>query len=115
MFDKTVVSLEKVLKFFYSFHDPTELDRQGNDAGSQYASAIFYYTQDQKDIATAVTAKVQEKIDSGFIKQYKRGSVVTKVWAATAYYAAEKEHQRYLEAQPGGYCNHRIMFDWKEL
>jgi len=81
---------EKLVQFFYEMHDPTTKDRQGNDRGTQYRSAIFYYTPEQLRIAEEVTERVKGKLPSGW-------SVKTTFEPARDYYEAEEYHQRYLE------------------
>ena len=112
-FDPKVVSFEQVCKFFFTFHDPTTLDRQGNDAGFQYASAVFYHNEEQKTIAEKLIAELQGKLDGGEIKTLQNKKVETRVLPATKFYTGEDYHQTYLEEGRGFYCNHRIYFDWK--
>eukprot|EP00128_Syssomonas_multiformis_P001742 Colp12_sorted_trinity150504_noHs@20750 len=96
------VKFEDLVTFFYRMHDPTTLNRQGNDVGTQYRSAIFYYTPEQKSVAEAVTAKLQkEKFSS---------PITTEIAAAQTFYRGEDYHQLYLEKNPGGYCNHRLRW-----
>lgn len=114
-FDPAVVAYEDLLKFFFSFHDPTTLNRQGNDAGTQYASAIFVHTPEQREIAQKVKAEVQSLLDKGGKLPYEGGKVATSIAEATTFYPAHEEHQNYLLKNPGGYCNHRIRFNWADL
>lgn len=99
VFDPSVISYEQLLTRFYKIHDPTTKDRQGNDHGSQYRSAIFPTTDGQKKVALAVTERVQK---SG---QWKAPLTTTieepKIWVK-----AEDYHQDYLIKNPGGYDNH---------
>ncbi|KAF9971113.1 Peptide-methionine (S)-S-oxide reductase [Actinomortierella ambigua] len=85
-----------LVEFFYRMHDPTTVNRQGPDVGTQYRSAIFYHTPEQKEIAERVTAEVQEK-------HYKGQKIVTEIKPATAWFDAEEYHQKYLEKNPSGY------------
>ena len=109
---------EELCKYFFSFHDPTTLNRQGNDVGTQYASIIFYYNEKQKEIAEKVVKDVQSALDAGKITNYQSPKVATAIVPAQKFYAAEAEHQEYLEKQPWGYCNHAYRFDprkWAEI
>ena len=100
VYDPKVVSLETILeKHFFLMHDPTTLNRQGNDTGTQYRSAIFYLTPEQKTVAEAVKARVSA---SG---KWKR-PVVTEITAAGRWWRAEEYHQAYLIKNPGGYTCH---------
>lgn len=99
VFDPAKTSYEKILNYFFRIHDPTTLNRQGNDIGSQYRSAIFYLSDNQRKIAEKVRAKVDA---TGFWK----GKVVTEIVPAGDFYRAEDFHQKYLEKNPGGYTCH---------
>ena len=115
---RTPELFEALIQFFFSFHDPTTLNRQGNDAGTQYASVIFVSDETQKTIANNVKADLQKAVDSGKIKSgtYQSTQVTTGVVDYTLFYLAEEEHQEYLLKNPNGYCNHRFRFrDWPEL
>ncbi len=98
-FDPTKVSFEEILRFFFRLHDPTTLDRQGNDRGNEYRSAIFYHSEEQREIAERVRAEVEA---SGAWTR----SVVTAIVPAGPFYDAEEEHQDYLKKHPGGYTCH---------
>jgi peptide methionine sulfoxide reductase msrA/msrB len=100
-FDPTKVSYEAILRFFFRMHDPTTLDRQGNDVGSQYRSAIFYHNKEQKRIAEKVKADVDK---SGTWKK----PIVTEIVPARPFYPAEEYHQDYLEKHPDGYTCHWV-------
>lgn len=100
-FDSALVSYETLVEFFYKIHDPTTLNRQGNDLGSQYRSAIFYLDDQQKQIAEMVTKRVEE---SGFWNK----PIVTEITKAGPFYNAEPEHQDYLQRYPDGYTCHYI-------
>ena len=80
--------------------------------GTQYASVIFAHTAVQRATAEARLAKLQALLDSGVVKGLAGGRVATQVRDATTFYAAGEEHQRYLELNPRGYCNHMRRFDW---
>ena len=104
------VSYEKLLDLFFKIHDPTTLNAQGNDKGTQYRSAIFYHGEKQKKTAEAFLAKVEA---SGAWEK----KIVTEISAAGPFYEAEEEHQKYLLRKPNGYDNHylrKISFDKKK-
>lgn len=99
LFDTTVVSLEEILKVFFKIHDPTTLNRQGNDVGTQYRSAIFYHTDEQK--------KAAEEIIEGLNKSGAFNSpIVTEVTPFTVFYKAEDYHQNYFNQNKNSnpYC-----------
>jgi peptide methionine sulfoxide reductase msrA/msrB len=98
IFDSRVVSYEQLLKHFWELHDPTSLNKQGNDIGSQYRSAIFYTNPEQEAMAKASLEKLAK---SG---RYS-GKIVTEIVPATEFYPAEAYHQDYLKKNPGGYCH----------
>ena len=99
-FDPAVLSYETLLEqWFFKLHDPTTLNRQGNDAGTQYRSAIFPQTPEQKEIAERVKARVDAA------GQWKR-PITTSIELAGTWYSAEKYHQDYLKKNPGGYTCH---------
>ncbi len=98
VFDPKIVSYETILKHFFDLHDPTELNRQGNDVGTQYRSAIFYHSPEQEKIAKAVIKELGKK-------EYKGKKIVTEVVPASTFYSAEEYHQDYLKKNPGGYCH----------
>jgi len=100
VFDPRKLSYEELLeKWFFRMHDPTTLNRQGNDVGTQYRSAIFYEDDDQRATAERVKARVQA---SGKWK----GTITTEIAKASTWYKAEDYHQDYLEKHPGGYTCH---------
>ncbi len=106
VFDPTVISYRDLLEFFFQIHDPTTKDRQGNDIGSSYRSAIFYTDDEQKRVAEDTIADVEA---SGIWP----GKVVTEVTAAGPFWEAEPEHQDYLERYPNGYTCHFPRPNWK--
>ena len=108
-FDGKPETFEKLIKHFFTFHDPTTLNRQGNDAGTQYGSVIFCYDQSQEEIANKVKAELQALIDAGKVRTYQNKQVTTQVVAATKFYAAQDDHQQYLEKNPWGYCNRKFL------
>ncbi len=105
IFDPAKISYRRLLEFFFQIHDPTTRNRQGNDLGLSYRSAIFYTTDEQKAIAEDTIADVNA---SGLWP----GKVVTQVAPAGAFWEAEPEHQDYLERYPDGYTCHFIRPDW---
>ncbi|MDA9426943.1 MULTISPECIES: peptide-methionine (S)-S-oxide reductase MsrA [Bradyrhizobium] len=106
MFDPARTSFRAMLEFFFQIHDPTTLNRQGNDLGTSYRSAIFYTSDEQKRIAEDTIADVEA---SGLWP----GKVVTEVAPAREFWEAEPEHQDYLERYPDGYTCHFIRPGWK--
>uniref|UniRef100_A0A7S0ZL52 peptide-methionine (S)-S-oxide reductase n=1 Tax=Timspurckia oligopyrenoides TaxID=708627 RepID=A0A7S0ZL52_9RHOD len=110
-----VASFDKLCRFFFTFHDPTTPNRQGNDAGTQYASVIFYHDEKQREIAESVKTELQAKLSNGELKGvYAQNSVATEIRPASDFFAAQVDHQQYLEVNPFGYCNHGIRFEWNE-
>jgi peptide-methionine (S)-S-oxide reductase len=105
VFDPNVVSYRDLLEFFFQIHDPTTLNRQGNDIGLSYRSAIFYEDEEQRRIAEETIAEVEA---SGRWP----GKVVTEVSAAGPFWEAEPEHQDYLEKYPNGYTCHFVRPNW---
>jgi peptide-methionine (S)-S-oxide reductase len=105
VYDPSVMSYEKLLRWFFQIHDPTTKDRQGNDRGSQYRSAIWYQDEEQKETAEKVIAAVEA---SGRWP----GSVVTELAPAGQFYEAEDFHQDYLQKYPSGYTCHYVRPDW---
>jgi peptide-methionine (S)-S-oxide reductase len=106
IFDPAKLSYRQILEFFFQIHDPTTRNRQGNDRGASYRSAIFYTSDEQRQVAEATIADVEA---SGLWP----GKVVTEVVAARDFWEAEPEHQDYLERNPGGYTCHFARPDWK--
>ena len=106
VFDPEQVSYRDLLEFFFQIHDPTTRNRQGNDVGASYRSAIFYTTEEQKRIAEDTIADVDA---SGLWP----GKVVTEVTAAGPFWQAEPEHQDYLERYANGYTCHYPRPGWR--
>lgn len=108
---------EELIRFFFQFHDPTTKNRQGNDVGFQYASFIFCGDEQQYQIATKVRNELQNLLSAGAIRgAYAKKQITTLIGPLKPFTAAHEEHQRFLEKQPNGYCNHRIRFkEWPEL
>ena len=105
IFDPEQTSYRALVEFLFQIHDPTTTDRQGNDVGSQYRSAIFYGDAAQEALAREVIAAV------GASGRWP-GEVVTEVVPAQRFYDAEEVHQDYLEKHPTGYTCHYIRPDW---
>jgi len=102
VFDPKVVSYQEILEVFWNTHDPTTLNRQGNDEGTQYRSAVFYYSEEQKQIAEAY----KKQLDSSGVFA---SPIVTEIVPATAFYPAEDYHQDYYNqngSQP--YCQYVV-------
>jgi len=106
VFDPEKISFRRLLEFFFQIHDPTTVDRQGNDRGASYRSAIFYANEAQRQVALDTIADVEA---SGLWP----GKVVTQVAPAGPFWEAEPEHQDYLERIPDGYTCHWVRPDWK--
>jgi len=106
IYDPQKISYRKLLEFFFQIHDPTTLNRQGNDRGTSYRSAIFYTSEAQKEVALDTIADVNA---SGLWP----GKVVTEVEPVSDFWEAEPEHQDYLERLPDGYTCHFVRPDWK--
>ena len=105
-FDPEKVSYRDLLEFFFQIHDPSTKNRQGNDVGTSYRSAIFYQSDEQRRIAEDT---IQDVDASGLWP----GPVVTELAPAGPFWEAEPEHQDYLERIPGGYTCHYVRPDWK--
>ena len=99
VFDPNKLSFEELLRWFFRMHDPTTKDRQGNDRGTSYRSAIFYHTDEERKVAESVKARVDKYGKWG-------GPTVTQIVKAGPFYKAETEHQDYLEKYPEGYTCH---------
>ncbi len=99
VFDPKMASYEELLKLFWESHDPTQGMRQGNDAGTQYRSAIYTYGEKQQAAALA-SKEVFQKL----LKQKGFGAITTEIRPAPEFYYAEDYHQQYLAKNPGGYC-----------
>jgi peptide-methionine (S)-S-oxide reductase len=106
VFDPAKLSYRTLLEFFFQIHDPTTPNRQGNDVGRSYRSAIFYTSEAQKRVAEDTIADVNA---SGLWP----GRVVTELAPAGPFWEAEAEHQDYLERYPAGYTCHFVRPDWK--
>jgi len=106
LFDPATISFRQLLEFFFQIHDPTTVNRQGNDIGLSYRSAIFYTSPEQKAVAEDTIADVDA---SGLWP----GKVVTEVAPVGDFWEAEPEHQDYLERIPNGYTCHFVRPGWK--
>ena len=106
IFDPAKISYRQLLEFFFQIHDPSTRNRQGNDVGRSYRSAIFYTSDEQRRIAEDTIADVNT---SGLWP----GPAVTEVTPASDFWEAEPEHQDYLEKYPEGYTCHFIRPGWK--
>lgn len=106
VFDPSVISYRQILEFFFQIHDPSTANRQGNDVGLSYRSAIFYTSEEQLRVA-------QETIADVDASDLWPGKVVTELAPAGDFWEAEPEHQDYLERIPNGYTCHFIRPDWK--
>lgn len=107
-FDPKTISLEEVLKWFWKSHDPTTLNRQGNDVGTQYRSGIFFYNDEQKAIAEASLKEAQKDFSK---------KIVTEITKAETFYPAEDYHQNYYRdnKSKNGYCQFVIAPKMKKL
>jgi peptide-methionine (S)-S-oxide reductase len=106
IFDPEKLSFRTLLEFFFQIHDPTTLNRQGNDRGTSYRSAIFYTNDEQKKVAEDTIADVD-------VSGLWPGKVVTELVPANEFWQAEPEHQDYLERYSNGYTCHYIGPHWK--
>jgi len=106
VFDPARISYRQILEFFFQIHDPTTKNRQGNDVGMSYRSAIFYLDEQQEQVAEDTVADAEA---SGLWP----GKVVTEIAPAGPFWEAEPEHQDYLERYPNGYTCHFIRPGWK--
>ena len=106
IFDPARVSYRQILELFFQIHDPSTKNRQGNDVGTSYRSAIFYTSDEQRRIAEDTIADVDA---SGLWP----GKVVTEVVPAGEFWEAETEHQDYLQRYPGGYTCHLVRPNWR--
>lgn len=105
-FDSTVLSYRKLLEYFFQIHDPTTKNRQGNDVGTSYRSAIFYLTPEQE----AVAKQLITEMDASGIWP---GKIITEIVPASDFWNAEEDHQNYLQKIPYGYTCHFERPDWK--
>ncbi|WP_454651040.1 peptide-methionine (S)-S-oxide reductase MsrA [Bradyrhizobium liaoningense] len=106
MFDPSTTSFRDLLEFFFQIHDPTTPNRQGNDRGTSYRSAIFYTSEEQRRVAEDTIADVEAS-------RLWPGKVVTELSPAGDFWEAELEHQDYLKRYPNGYTCHFVRPEWK--
>jgi peptide-methionine (S)-S-oxide reductase len=106
VFDPSILSYREIMEFFFQIHDPSTKNRQGNDIGMSYRSAIYYTSDAQKQVAEETIADVNA---SGLWP----GKVATELAPAGDFWEAEPEHQDYLERIPNGYTCHFVRPDWK--
>ena len=99
VFDPTKVTYEELLRTFWEAHDPTQGMRQGNDVGTQYRSAIYTYSPEQRDAVVSTRAAFQERLDAAGY-----GEITTEIADAPEFFYAEDYHQQYLAKNPMGYC-----------
>ena len=105
VFDPALISYRQILEFFFQIHDPSTQNRQGNDVGTSYRSAIYYLSEEQQRVALDTV----EDVDASGLWP---GKVVTEIEPAGAFWEAEPEHQDYLERLPEGYTCHFIRPNW---
>jgi len=101
-FDPAKISYDKILDHFFSLHDPTTSNRQGNDVGSQYRSVIFYHDEQQRDAAQRAIERAQAKWPK---------PIITEVVPASTFWPAEDYHQDYLQRYPTGYTCHYVRYE----
>jgi len=106
IFNPKILTYRRLLEFFFQIHDPTTPNRQGNDQGTSYRSAIFYTSEEQRRVARETIAD----IDASDLWPAR---VVTEVTPAVAFWEAEPEHQNYLEHNPNGYTCHFVRRNWR--
>ena len=111
-YDPSLIKYEDLVRFFFRMHDPTTVNQQGPDIGSQYRSAIYTHTATQRTIATQIINQIQKDLDSDSEKRREWGwkgvRIVTEVEEAGLFWEGEGYHQRYLERNPYGYCSHKV-------
>ena len=106
IFDPAKTSFRDLLEFFFQIHDPSTLNRQGNDRGASYRSAIYYTSEEQRKVAEDTIADVDAS-------KLWPGKVMTEVTPVSEFWEAEPEHQDYLERVPNGYTCHFVRPGWK--
>lgn len=99
VFDPTIIELRDLLRVFWESHNPTQGMRQGNDVGTQYRSGIYFYSDEQKNLAEETLQQYQEQL-----RAQRYDSITTEILPAGPFYYAEDYHQQYLAKNPGGYC-----------
>jgi peptide-methionine (S)-S-oxide reductase len=105
-----------LVKHFFKFHDPTTLNSQGNDRGTQYKSAIFVHDEIQNEISKNVIKELQNLMNDDVIDSYSNKKITTQIYDAQTLYIAQKDHQNFLNENPSGYCNHMYRFNnWPNI
>eukprot|EP00758_Cryptobia_borreli_P000756 Tbor_TRINITY_DN154_c0_g1::TRINITY_DN154_c0_g1_i1::g.12008::m.12008/K07304/msrA; peptide-methionine (S)-S-oxide reductase len=119
LYNPNMVSYKDLCELFFRMHNPTTVDCQGNDKGTQYRSAIMYHSDDQRSIAEKLISELNDSGGSDDIVERRQrfqkafgenAKVVTTVEPCSAFFPAHDEHQGYLDVNPEGYCNHRIYW-----
>ncbi|MEO6832172.1 MAG: peptide-methionine (S)-S-oxide reductase MsrA [Chitinophagaceae bacterium] len=105
LFNPSLLSYRKLLEYFFTIHDPSTKNRQGNDRGASYRSAIFYVDESQHETATSLITELDA---AGKLP----GKIVTEVLPAPEFWKAEEEHQNYLQKHPNGYTCHYQRPEW---
>lgn len=100
VYNPQIINLEKILKLFWEIHDPTQLNRQGNDFGTQYRSIVLVNNDEELEVSQQLMKTIQEKFNK---KAF--GKIVTEISMLKKFYYAESYHQQYLKKNPNGYCN----------
>ncbi|MCD7840329.1 MAG: peptide-methionine (S)-S-oxide reductase MsrA [Erysipelotrichaceae bacterium] len=100
-YDENIITLEKLLDYFYKVIDPTSLNKQGEDEGISYRTGIYYVDEEDKNVIYKVTSKVQDKYDK---------KLVIEICPLDNFYTAEEYHQDYLDKNPTGYCHIPLSF-----
>lgn len=99
VYDPHKIQYQELLKVFWEAHDPTQGMRQGNDVGTQYRSGIYYFTDEQRELANQTKSSFQQAL-----KQASYSEITTEIIVAPTFYYAEDYHQQYLAKNPNGYC-----------
>lgn len=113
LYDESKVSYDDLLAYFFSMHNSTTINKQEGDVGTQYRSAIFYHSDEQKQKATEYIDKLNgadSVLHCQYAKAFGDARCVTLVEPASHFFKAEEYHQKYLDVNPNGYCAHRIYF-----
>ena len=98
-YDKSIISLDKILEEYFKIIDPTSLNKQGNDRGTQYRTGVYYYTNDDKDKINSFIEEKKKDYSNPIVVEVKNVDESRKFWSAEEY------HQDYLDKNPGGYCH----------
>jgi peptide-methionine (S)-S-oxide reductase len=115
-YDPNVTSYAALVKYMLRMHDPTTVNRQQGDVGTQYRSVVFFHTDEQRQIAQGIIDEINDTTSAAHQKLVAKfgpnSRVVTAVEPAGTFWTAEEYHQRYLEVNPTGYCTHRMYWDF---